>query len=46
MCRACGEFTTAVKEGETFVPISDECPACGGVEFTHNDSRTVIRADD
>jgi len=46
MCRACGEFVGAAKDGETFVPIRDTCPDCGGEEFKHNDTGTIIRADD
>jgi ribosomal protein L32 len=43
MCRSCGEFTPASKEDGTFVPLADECPSCGGMEFKHNGNETVIR---
>ena len=46
MCRACGEFVGAAKEGDEFVPIKDSCPDCGGAEFKDIDSGTIIRADD
>ncbi len=46
MCRACGEFVQAFQEEGTYVPHRDECPACGGAEFKHNATETIIRADD
>jgi len=44
MCRSCGEFVTAKKVGDTWMPASNDCPNCGGVEFKHNGSDTVVRA--
>lgn len=46
MCRSCGEFVSAAKEDGTWVPVLDECPDCGGSEFKHNETDTVVRADD
>lgn len=45
MCRACGEFVNAVQEDRTFEPLREECPACGGAEFKHNATGTIIGAD-
>lgn len=38
MCRSCGEFVTATKDEESWIPKADECPDCGGTEFMDNDS--------
>lgn len=46
MCLGCGEFVTATKDEESWVPLSNECPDCGGTEFKHNGSETVIRTDE
>ncbi len=46
MCRGCGEFVRAKTEDEDIAPLRDECPHCGGVEFKHNDSGTIIRTDE
>lgn len=46
MCRACGEFTRAIQEDGEIVPLQDECPSCGGMEFKHNATETFIRTDE
>lgn len=47
MCRACGSFVIAVKDGESLIPTKEECPECGGTEFKDNDSdRTIQTVDD
>ncbi|WP_232702811.1 hypothetical protein [Halobacterium wangiae] len=46
MCRACGEFTRGKKQDGEFVPGVEACPDCGGVEFKHNDTGTIVRTDD
>ena len=33
MCRACGNFVSALRNGDVLEPVSDECPDCGGTEF-------------
>jgi ribosomal protein S27E len=45
MCRSCGEFTPARKDGDTWTPIANECPECEGTEFIHSKTDTVVRAD-
>ncbi len=45
MCRSCGEFSTAVNEDGTFVPLEDACPSCGETEFEHNGTETTIQTD-
>ena len=42
MCRGCGEFVTATKDGEKWMPKADECPDCGGRHFKDNDSGRTI----
>lgn len=46
MCRSCGEFVTARRDDGQWVPMGDECPSCGGMEFEHAETDTVVRADD
>lgn len=45
MCLSCGEFMTAYEKDGDPVPKDDECPGCGGHEFKHNDSDTVLTTD-
>ena len=45
MCRACGEFVTATKDGEKLVPIRDRCMECNGSEFIETDSDRTIDTD-
>ena len=45
MCRGCGNFVTAVDREGSITPLSDECPECGGVEFEHIHTETVVRSD-
>ena len=45
MCRACGEFVPATRDGETLAPISDTCPECDGTEFKDLDSGDTIQTD-
>ena len=33
ICRKCGKFVPAFQEDETYVPLWDECPACGGTDL-------------
>jgi RNA polymerase subunit RPABC4/transcription elongation factor Spt4 len=46
MCRSCGEFVRATTADEEFVPMVDSCPDCGGVEFMHNATGTIVCVDD
>ena len=43
MCRSCGEFTSALKEDNRLVSMEDDCPQCGGTEFTDNSSGEIDR---
>lgn len=45
MCRSCGEFIEAKRRAEGLTPMVDECPDCGGVEFKHHGTETVLRTD-
>jgi translation initiation factor 2 beta subunit (eIF-2beta)/eIF-5 len=46
MCRACGEFTQAMREDGELVPLFDECAACGGSTFVDHTSRSGPGATD
>lgn len=46
MCRACGAFVPATKGDVGWVTTPDECPDCGGREFKHNGTDTVVRTED
>lgn len=46
MCLSCGGFVVSVRENGSYVPVPDQCPECGGVEFKHNASDTIVRADE
>lgn len=45
MCRACGEFVTAIQKNGTFESIRPKCPACGGAGFKHNATGTTTGTD-
>lgn len=45
MCRSCGNFVSASHDGETLVPVEDECPECGGTEFKDDETDEIIRTD-
>lgn len=45
MCTSCGEFVQAKREEGSLAPLSEKCPDCGGREFLHNESGTVIRTE-
>lgn len=45
MCRSCGEFIEAKRREDELAPMADECPGCGGVEFKHHDTESVLRTD-
>lgn len=46
MCRSCGEFVTANNEDGVWVPLGEECPKCGGIEFKHIETGTVVQIGD
>ena len=46
MCRSCGEFSQAKLEDGKRVPMKDECPQCGGVEFKDIHADHIIDAGD
>lgn len=33
MCRCCGEFVQATRDGDDWVPTPDACPGCDGASF-------------
>lgn len=43
MCRACGEFVPAIRDGESLFPTKDECPECGGQVFSDNETDEIVR---
>ena len=45
MCRACGEFVVAMRDGETLIPIPDSCRKCDGTVFKDIDSDSVVQTD-
>lgn len=45
MCRSCGSFLPAYRDGDTVVPFEDACPECGGTEFKDNENDEVIETD-
>lgn len=45
MCRSCGEFVTAVSDGDTLEPVEDECPECASTEFKNTETGEHIRTD-
>lgn len=45
MCRSCGDFVLAYREGDTVVPAKDECPECGGTEFKDDENDEIVRTD-
>lgn len=45
MCRSCGEFVVAARDGEALAPIPDTCPECKGTEFKDIDSDRVVQID-
>lgn len=42
MCRSCGNFVSAFHDGDTLVPVTDECPDCGGTDFKDNENDESI----
>lgn len=44
MCRSCGTFVEVKERSEEIVLRVDECPECGGREFTDNETGDVIQA--
>lgn len=38
MCRCCGEFVFARRDGDATVPLREACPCYGGGEFVDNAS--------
>jgi len=46
MCRSCGEFSPATMDNGKRVPLADECPECGEMEFKDIHEDSIIEADD
>jgi Zn finger protein HypA/HybF involved in hydrogenase expression len=42
MCLSCGTFVRAVRHGEAVDPLQNQCPECGGREFTDIDTGRTI----
>ena len=46
MCRSCGQFIAAKDEHGQPVPVSNECPYCGGTTFKHHETGMLVRTDE
>lgn len=42
MCDSCGDFITAVRDGDDLIPTEDACPGCEGTRFKDNESGQVV----
>lgn len=46
MCRDCGQFAAALKDGESLSPASDTCQHCESARFKNVHTGETIRTDD